>query len=171
MEHLFEGGFREVEIHKIIVADHTVTEPVGSHGEFDRHPKRAAHRSADTVHCLIHRHGAANSLQEVMHYCPLIVVRHDPFGFSKDVACKPGRQQQVDDGVVEAQHGVMKLHDDQVLIVARITNDSRVCACHAGDIEVRLDAHTSILAIVAGSTGAETSVRAYLELDCSGGDR
>src|SRR5687767_6122880 len=114
----------------------------------------AAQVHIDTAHRIVHCFSAADSFQKVMYDGPLIVVGYDPFCFSEDVTCKPGRQQEVDNRVVEAQHGVMKLHDDQVFIVARIANDSRVRSRHAGDIEVRLDTHTTLFAIVASSTAA-----------------
>jgi hypothetical protein len=63
-----------------------------------------------------------------MCHCPLVVVRHNAFGLSKYVARECSYQEQVDDAVMEAEHRVVELHDQQILVIAWIPNDGSVCA-------------------------------------------
>src|SRR5687767_5436193 len=65
---------------------------------------------------------------------------------------------------METQHCVMELRHNQVLIVARISNDGRVRTRNAGNVEIRLRDRASGLAITARPTSSRGAVAAELKL-------
>jgi hypothetical protein len=93
------------------------------------------------------------------------MVCHDSLGFGEDVARESHRQQQVDDGVVEAQHRMLELHDDEILVVPRIADDRGVGDRDTRNVEARLRDHAARRAVSAWSSRACIRVRSCLELD------
>ena len=147
-------------------------EAIGGHGELHGMRKGLPTGATTVASAVSTAGGAADPLQEVVHHRPLVVVRHDPLRLGEDVARERRGQQQVHDGVVEAQHRVMELHDDQVLVVARVADDGRVA------YPARAGRRSSICAtmppgvpLLLGPPGPVLRVGPQLELDRGRTDR
>jgi hypothetical protein len=103
-----------------------MTEPVRGDSELDGHAEGTVLRGRGGRQRSVDRGGTADSFKEVANDCPLVVVRDDLSCFDEDIAGEPRDDQRIDDLVVEPQHRVVKLADDQVLVVPRIPNHGRV---------------------------------------------
>ena len=141
-EDLPQCGVRKIEVYPVVVPNHTVAKSICCNGKFDRHAEVTANRR---VHCgerIVDDCASAHAPEIVMHNCPMVVMRYDLLCFCEDVTGERAENEHINDSVVEAQHGVMKLRHNQVFVVARIADNGRVCCSDARHVPVGLLQHS-----------------------------
>ena len=126
------GAVVEVPVPVVGGPDHAVAEPVGGDRELDRHRRHVGRRRPDLEHLAAVAKtsstiaGATDPGQEVGADHPLVVLRDVPRAARGEALRRRRRaRQRVDDAVVEADEGEVRLGDGQVLVVARIGDDRR----------------------------------------------